>query len=93
MIGVAAGPIQNELKRFSDRKNVHSHVMEVGKDATALEQLIGEADIVISLLPYNLHPIVAKLCIASKKNLVTSSYLLPEMKALHTAFVSTIYNI
>uniref|UniRef100_A0A8C4NAK8 Saccharopine dehydrogenase (NAD(+), L-glutamate-forming) n=1 Tax=Eptatretus burgeri TaxID=7764 RepID=A0A8C4NAK8_EPTBU len=38
---------------------------------------------VTSLLPKSLHPGIAKICIAQKVNMVTASYMLPEMQALH----------
>uniref|UniRef100_A0A667HGP5 Aminoadipate-semialdehyde synthase n=1 Tax=Lynx canadensis TaxID=61383 RepID=A0A667HGP5_LYNCA len=35
-----------------------------------------------SLLPYALHPLVAKACITSKVNMITASYITPELKEL-----------
>ena len=46
------------------------------------EKQIGEADIVISLLPARFHIEVAKTCIALKKHLITASYVSDEMRAL-----------
>lgn len=46
---------------------------------------IKAADIVISLLPPTLHYIVAKDCIKYKKNLLTASYVTPEIKDLDEA--------
>ncbi|KAF2520113.1 saccharopine dehydrogenase [Flavobacterium salilacus subsp. salilacus] len=43
---------------------------------------IGNADIVISMLPAHLHYEVAKDCIKHKKNMVTASYISPAMKEL-----------
>lgn len=37
---------------------------------------------ICSLLPYSVHPLVAKKCIDNKVNLVTASYLTPAMKEL-----------
>jgi saccharopine dehydrogenase-like NADP-dependent oxidoreductase len=51
-------------------------------DLDTLEKLVSTHDIVISLLPYTHHVTVAKLCIQHKKNMVTTSYVSPEMKAL-----------
>lgn len=48
----------------------------------ALKEVISEADIVISLLPWVHHLKVAKLCLESKKHLITTSYVKPEMRAL-----------
>jgi len=43
---------------------------------------------VYSLLPYALHPDVAKLCIKCRVNMVTASYLSPAMAELDSAYVS-----
>jgi saccharopine dehydrogenase (NADP+, L-glutamate forming) len=45
--------------------------------------VIQSADMVISLVPPNLHPPVAKLCLALNKHLITASYVSPEMQVLH----------
>lgn len=47
-----------------------------------LEDLIVQADVVVSLLPYTYHVKIAKLCIKHGKHLVTTSYVSEEMKAL-----------
>lgn len=53
-------------------------------DDIGLDNLIREADVVVSLLPYVFHVMVAKKCIAHKKNMVTTSYVKPEMRELDT---------
>lgn len=52
-------------------------------DEETLDKLIQEHDLSVSLLPYAYHVMVAKKCIKHKKNMVTTSYVKPEMKALH----------
>jgi len=52
-------------------------------DEATLDKLIEEHDLTVSLLPYAYHVMVAKKCISHKKNMVTTSYVKPEMKALH----------
>ncbi len=47
-----------------------------------LDKMIAEHDLVVSLLPYTYHVMVAKKAIKHKKNMVTTSYVKPEMKAL-----------
>ena len=47
-----------------------------------LDALIKQHDIVVSLLPYAHHVIVAKRCIHFRKDLVTTSYVKHEMQAL-----------
>lgn len=51
-------------------------------DEIARQGLIKAADIVISLLPPNLHYLVAKDCVALKKHLLTASYLDDQIKSL-----------
>ncbi len=52
------------------------------KDEDCLRDEILKADIVINMVPYSFHPIVAKYCIEFKKNMVTTSYVSDAMKAL-----------
>jgi len=47
-----------------------------------LKKMIGEADLVVSLLPAAYHPVVAKMCIELGKDMTTTSYVSPAMKAL-----------
>lgn len=47
-----------------------------------LKDVISEAELVISLLPWIHHMKVANLCIELNKHLVTTSYVKPEMQAL-----------
>ena len=51
-------------------------------DPAALETIIPEADIVVSLVPHTYHMGVANACLRFRKNLVTTSYIKPEMEAL-----------
>ena len=46
---------------------------------------IGQADIVISLLPAQMHYLVAEACVELGKNMATASYLSPAIKALDEA--------
>jgi len=52
------------------------------EDKSTLDKLISEHDIVVSLLPYVFHLTVAEFALKHKKNMVTSSYVKPEMQAL-----------
>lgn len=47
-----------------------------------LADLVSDSDVVISLLPAIYHPIVARECLKQSKNLFTTSYVSPEMRAL-----------
>ncbi len=51
-------------------------------DQETLGRLVAAHDITVSLLPYVFHVMVARHCILHRKNMVTTSYVKPEMKAL-----------
>jgi len=48
------------------------------------DRLIVKADIVISMLPVRFHLIIAQSCLKFKKNLITASYVTPEIEKLNT---------
>ncbi len=50
-------------------------------DDDALSSLVAAHDLVISLVPYSFHPLVANHCLIHNKNLVTASYVSQEMEA------------
>uniref|UniRef100_A0A665TUJ7 Alpha-aminoadipic semialdehyde synthase, mitochondrial n=2 Tax=Echeneis naucrates TaxID=173247 RepID=A0A665TUJ7_ECHNA len=50
-----------------------------------LDSLIKDHDLVISILPYSFHPLIAKHCINRKVNMVTASYLSVAMKELQSS--------
>jgi len=52
------------------------------EDDAALEELIREADLAVSMLPYAYHPKVAAMCVKHKKHMVTTSYIKDPMRAL-----------
>jgi len=52
------------------------------RDEAELERLISEHDLSISLLPYVYHPVVAGVCVKHGKQMVTTSYVKDEMRAL-----------
>ncbi len=66
---------------IGDHPNGTSLEWTVDDEAT-LDRLVKEHDLSVSLLPYAYHVMVAKLCIKHKKNMVTTSYVKPEMMAL-----------
>lgn len=51
-------------------------------DTPMLERAIVAADIVVSLLPWTLHSVIAELCLAHGKHMVTASYVKEEMQAM-----------
>ena len=55
---------------------------------TLLEELVEQADVVISMLPALLHPVVARACVRHRRHLATASYVSPEIQALHAEAVA-----
>jgi saccharopine dehydrogenase (NADP+, L-glutamate forming) len=53
-------------------------------DTYELEQTVMNYDIVLSLLPPDMHVLVAKACIKYQKHLITASYVSEAMRNLHT---------
>jgi saccharopine dehydrogenase (NADP+, L-glutamate forming) len=54
-------------------------------DDKTLAKLVAEADVAISLLPYTYHVKVANHCLEGNTNLITTSYVSPQMKELNDA--------
>ncbi len=51
-------------------------------DEKELENAVKERDLVISLVPYTYHVPIAKFCLKYKKDMITTSYVSPQMKEL-----------
>ena len=52
------------------------------KDEAKLVELIRGHDLSVSLVPFAFHPVVARICIESRKQMVTTSYVSEEMRKL-----------
>jgi len=51
-------------------------------DRTALAAAVGRADLVVSMVPYTFHPVVAAVAVDLGKHMVTASYVSPAMREL-----------
>jgi saccharopine dehydrogenase-like NADP-dependent oxidoreductase len=80
-VTVASRTVEKAQALTGDASNGIALSLNV-KDESALEALIADHDLSISLLPYVYHPIVAGLCVKHCKQMVTTSYVKPEMQAL-----------
>jgi saccharopine dehydrogenase-like NADP-dependent oxidoreductase len=73
------------VEMIADKLNGHSKgeaaVIDVYNEKDR-SRLVESADIVVSLMPPDLHILLAKDCIKYKKNLITSSYVSDEMRAM-----------
>lgn len=78
----------NEPERAAAMIGGHARGAATRVDATnesALLPLVRESDLVVSLLPAPLHPRVARLCVAERVALVTTSYVSDAMRRLDRA--------
>ena len=78
----------------ASRDNKHSGLIVAGRalgnrvlwSATPpyneLDEMVKGVDLVVSMIPPNMHVIVANVCLNHGINMVTTSYISPEMKAL-----------
>lgn len=64
-----------------DHANGRAVALDVN-DQARLSGMVEKADIIVSLLPWTLHPVIARLCLAHGKHLVTASYVKEEMQAM-----------
>ena len=80
-VTVASRTVEKARALIGDVDNGVARALNVN-DETALDALIAEHDLSISLLPYVYHPTVARLCVKHGKQMVTTSYVKPEMQAL-----------
>lgn len=80
-VTVAAMNVEEARKMVSGFPNGKALHWLVEDEAT-LDKLVSEHDLAVSLLPYVYHLKVALACLKNKKNMVTTSYVKPEMKAL-----------
>jgi saccharopine dehydrogenase (NADP+, L-glutamate forming) len=63
--------------------NAHSSVFQFdAKDELHLDREISQSDLVISMLPAFMHPMVARMCLKHFKHLITPSYVSPEMREM-----------
>ena len=80
-VKVASRTLEKAQNLVGNIKNGSAQALNVDNTA-ALEHLISEADLSISLLPYAYHPLVARLCVAHRRPMVSTSYVKDEMRAL-----------
>ncbi|NND15859.1 MAG: saccharopine dehydrogenase [Eudoraea sp.] len=78
---LADNDIQTIPESFSSHKSCSVVSLDIHHEKER-NALIQKADLVISMLPARFHDIVAKDCLAHKKNLLTASYVSPALKEI-----------
>jgi saccharopine dehydrogenase-like NADP-dependent oxidoreductase len=79
---VIASPMKGRADEMIAGNELGASVDWSMDDPETLGMLISGNDITVSLLPYNYHLEVARICLAQKKSLVTTSYVQDEMLRL-----------
>lgn len=78
---LAIGDVDKEIANKKGKGKARGFAFNVTNE-TQLNEEVGEADLVISMLPARFHMMVATVCLEKGKHLVTASYVNDEMKAL-----------
>ena len=81
---VVATRTVSKADKIIDGRSLGSSVQWTTDDLPALDQLVKDADLVVSMIPPTMHIPVAKSCIENSTNMVTTSYISPEMAQLDT---------
>jgi len=83
-VTIASNTIDRAEKMIDNHPN-GKFVFWEAADEKSLDKFISQNDLTVSILPYVFHVMVARHCVKHKKNMVTTSYVKPEMKALNQA--------
>jgi saccharopine dehydrogenase-like NADP-dependent oxidoreductase len=86
-ITVASANLAEAESRIHGLLNVKAVELDVN-NASDLSGLVAAHDIVVSLLPATMHARVAQECIEHGRHMITTSYVSPEMAALHDKAVA-----
>jgi saccharopine dehydrogenase-like NADP-dependent oxidoreductase len=74
-----------DLKTAKRKVNGHSRAKSFHFDVdnqNQLEEEVKKADVVISMLPARMHPLVAHMCLENSKHMITASYISDEIRNL-----------
>jgi saccharopine dehydrogenase-like NADP-dependent oxidoreductase len=74
------------VSKAEDIVDGHPHgkpvAFDISEDGDRLASLVADHDLAVSLLPWQFHSTVAEACISCGRNMVTTSYVKDDMKAL-----------
>ena len=80
---IADSNIELARKKISNSLNAKAVFFDAF-DVNKRQKLIKDSDVVVSMLPSNLHIIIAKDCLKYSKNLITASYVSKELQLLNS---------
>lgn len=75
----------NLVKEYPGIESVYLNAVN---NPSGVQDLVAKGDVVISILPRDLHPIVAEACINEKTHMVTASYAKENLTSLHQEAVN-----
>src|SRR5512133_3872105 len=82
---IIASPMKGRADEMIAGNPLGSSVDWSMDDPETLDLLIAGCDVAVSLLPYKYHADIARICLAHRRHLVTTSYVQKEMLALDEA--------
>ena len=81
----ACRTLASAKKLAGDTKNATAKSVDVSSEKN-LDEAVSSHDLIISLIPYTFHVSVIKSAIKFKRNVVTTSYVSDEIKALEPEY-------
>jgi saccharopine dehydrogenase (NADP+, L-glutamate forming) len=84
-VTVASRTLNKAEALVGDHPRGKAIAFDITRDSERLGDLVAEADLAISLLPYIHHVQVAEQCVRHRKHMVTTSYVSDAMRALDGA--------
>jgi len=84
-VTVASRTVEKARALIGDRPNGRALAFDIEREPEHLDDLVAQADLAVSMLPYIHHLQVAHACLRHRRHLVTTSYVKDEMRALDGA--------
>ena len=72
----------SKAQKIIDGKTLGKAIAWTTDQHDVLDQIVSEVDLVVSMIPPTMHIPVANACLRHRKNMVTTSYISPQMAAL-----------
>lgn len=77
----ASRTVSKAVKLIDGHPNGKAYELDL-QDEAKLKGYVDGCDLAVSLVPFNFHPVVAKMCIDQNKPMVTTSYVSEDMEKL-----------
>jgi len=81
-INVGDYDINIAKQKIGNNKRATAFAFDVN-DSDQVGSVVSSSDIVVSMLPASFHHIIAESCVKNKKQMLTASYVSPQLKALN----------